>query len=489
MLHRRHRTAITAVWMLCVIVLVPVLFRDWRYDDPYITYRYADNLSQGRGLVFNHGERILSTTTPFFALVLTLARAAGQDDLHHAALVLGGASLAAGALAGLLLGMKWGRPLLGWTTFFIYPFFGLILPTLSSELPFFLALCLGALAAYEHGRYAVAGGLLALGCITRGDGALLGIVLAIDYLIRLRQPLPVRNFAIAFRPLSIIGFVAGAWVIWAGWYFGSPLPVTLAAKRAQGLMQISQPFAAGVVTVLPAYLHGAVWIAEAVLAMVGIAWSVARVRRAWIVLSWVALHVCAYIGLGVSSYFWYYTPIAPALVLLAALGVDACAHGIGRVGNPALVRGFCLLPLMLAAGHVQQAADAAARPDTRYAIYRAAGEWIHVNTPRAARIGMLEVGITGYYADRYVVDFAGLLQPDVARQMRRESTYDDLALYAIATHRPDHLLLIDGALPQTEAWASTNCMPRQRFPGALYDYSGNLTLYACPGRNAARSSR
>jgi hypothetical protein len=40
------------------------------YDDAYITYRYADNLRQGLGLVYNPGEWVLGTTTPLFALLL-----------------------------------------------------------------------------------------------------------------------------------------------------------------------------------------------------------------------------------------------------------------------------------------------------------------------------------------------------------------------------------------------------------------------------------
>src|SRR5512135_873184 len=39
-------------------------------DDPFITYRYALNLIGGNGFVYNAGERVLSTTTPLYALFL-----------------------------------------------------------------------------------------------------------------------------------------------------------------------------------------------------------------------------------------------------------------------------------------------------------------------------------------------------------------------------------------------------------------------------------
>jgi hypothetical protein len=30
----------------------------WGLDDAYISYRYSQNLAQGKGLVFNRGERV-----------------------------------------------------------------------------------------------------------------------------------------------------------------------------------------------------------------------------------------------------------------------------------------------------------------------------------------------------------------------------------------------------------------------------------------------
>src|SRR4051812_3776328 len=55
------------------------LFRTHGYDDPYITYRYASNLAHAAGFVYNAGERILSTTTPLYTLILAIAGLAGAD--------------------------------------------------------------------------------------------------------------------------------------------------------------------------------------------------------------------------------------------------------------------------------------------------------------------------------------------------------------------------------------------------------------------------
>jgi len=39
-------------------------------DDAYITFRYAQNLLAGNGLVYNPGEAVLGTTTPIYALLM-----------------------------------------------------------------------------------------------------------------------------------------------------------------------------------------------------------------------------------------------------------------------------------------------------------------------------------------------------------------------------------------------------------------------------------
>jgi hypothetical protein len=42
------------------------------YDDAFITYRYAQNLVAGKGLVYNSGEKVMGTTAPLFAIIACL---------------------------------------------------------------------------------------------------------------------------------------------------------------------------------------------------------------------------------------------------------------------------------------------------------------------------------------------------------------------------------------------------------------------------------
>ena len=84
------------------------------------------------------------------------------------------------------------------------------------------------------------------------------------------------------------------------------------------------------------------------------------------------------------------------------------------------------------------------RTDTRLEVYRQVGRWLADHTPLQATVGTLEVGIIGYHAQRTMVGFAGLIQPDVARQLAVSTTYQDSAAWAIQTYRPDYVVLHGG---------------------------------------------
>jgi hypothetical protein len=113
-------------------------------------------------------------------------------------------------------------------------------------------------------------------------------------------------------------------------------------------------------------------------------------------------------------------------------------------------------------------------------MYRAVGEWLEMNTLVGDRVGALEVGIIGYYARRPMVDFAGLIQPQVAAQLRAQTTYEDAAFWAVTNLSPKYLVLQQGVFPRLEAsYVSESCAVIKNFRGKKYDYPQDLNVYAC----------
>jgi hypothetical protein len=454
-------------------ISVFLAFRQWGYDDPFITYRYADNLRAGLGFVYNPGERVLSTTTPLFALVLALVGAV-WDDLPTLANLIGALSLSAGGLVLWDLGKSWRTPAVGWAGLLLYPTFPLLVSTLGSETPLYLALCLGAIAAYARKRYGWVAVLAAGAVLARPDGILVPALLVIHFLLRRRGDLPWRG---------ILTFLAitGLWFAFAWAYFGSPLPATLLAKQHQGLMTISQRFAPGLIRVLQGYATAWPWGVEAVLIVLGL-FGLVRWARPWLLLlAWSMAYFAAYSLLGVTSYFWYYAPLVPGAIVVCGLGLHTLARLLSRMSwSQVLAFAPAVLVVLLAlaqAGALDQMRQA---PDRRVAIYQDVGRWLSGNTPPGSTVGSLEVGIIGFYARRPMVDFAGLIQPEVARQLQKQTTYDDAALWATRHYLPNYLVVRDGSLPKLEEEAASGgCRPVQRFAGSAYGFGGDMSVYAC----------
>ncbi|RMF47780.1 MAG: hypothetical protein D6755_04660, partial [Anaerolineae bacterium] len=172
-------------WVLVYLVLMSTLLfiftRHWGYDDPYITYRYAENLRAGLGFVYNPGQRTLSTTTPLWTLLLAVLRNPWLD-MPVLANALSALSAAAGALGLWQLSQRWRTPWAGWVMLAVYPLFPLLLSTTGSETPLYLALGIWAVVAYAWEQYTWSGWLIALTTLARPDGILLAGVLGADYL-------------------------------------------------------------------------------------------------------------------------------------------------------------------------------------------------------------------------------------------------------------------------------------------------------------------
>jgi hypothetical protein len=458
------------------------LFHNWAYDDPFITYRYAQNIVNGLGFVYNPGERVLSTTTPLFTLLLA-ALSPLWSDLPRLANLIGAMSIALGALLLYWLAIVLKEPLVGWVGLLLYPTSPLLVSSLGSETPLYIALCLACFCFYWRSNYTLTAFFAALTLLTRPDGVLVPILLAADYLLIRRRP-------ILWKPVVIFLMLVLPWLIFSWAYFGSPIPATLAAKQHQGLMAISQRFAAGFLTLIKAYYSSWYYEIQAGVACLGIIYMLLRSRRWLLFLAWPISYFIAFTFLGLTRYFWYYAPLLPGFVVLVGLGLTGIDWIIRRqlekahhpnpwVGSiPYLV--IILLLVLPGILQMMQFKTISESRDSRFMIYRAIGNWLNANSLPNTSIGTLEVGIIGYYAKRPIIDFAGLIQPEIASKLGYQTTYADAANYAVERFQPDYLVLREGAFPDLEeGYAAQRCQLVQRFQGIDYHYVHNLVVYSC----------
>lgn len=456
------------LYALVVTFIILFGFSWWAYDDPFITFRYAENLRRGLGFVYNPGDRVLSTTTPFYAILLA-ALSTLWDDIPRLSNTLSAGSLALGSIALWVLARQWGQPTAGLIAMVLYPFFPLLIETLGSEMPFYIMSILWAFALQSNRKSTAAMLLAGVATITRPDGILPSVLLAV-WLLRTRPKL---------RWLSLLAFGIPTipWYLFAWIYFGSPLPVTLAAKQHQAEMAISQSFLQGFIVVITNYMSSPQYVIQTILFMIGLA--IAIVRRQWLILfAWASLHFVGYTILGVPRYFWYYTPIVPAFVILTGLGASIVLNRCRKL-IPHYT--FILQPIVMCLLMWPQISGVARiylNPDPRANIYRDVGLWLRETTAPSSTVGTLEVGIIGYYSRRPMVDFAGLVQPEVAKQMRRDTTYQDTALWAIVHYTPDYLVLNPDWFPEVmDRIVQQRCTELRWFRDDWYP--GTLIVYWC----------
>ena len=488
--HRPFNLAVLSrIWIWGYLFVVGgaifIIRRDWVYDDPFITYRYASNLLHGSGLVYNPGERILSTTSPLFAVVLAML-APLWDNFPTLANLISAFSIAAGGLLLYEIARQLDAPIVSWTSLLLYPISTLLLNTIGSETPLYIACCLASFAFYFRRNYPLTAIFAAAAVLTRPDGILVPALLCTDYLIRnrgSRGPVP-------WRSIALFAVIVVPWFIFLWIYFGSPIPATLAAKQGQGSMAISSKFPQGIVNIAKTYLDSWYSWLQAGLALTGCVYFALRARKWGLFLLWPVIYFAAYSLLGITSYFWYYAPLIPGFIVLIGLGITAVTlgagsllgqRGISRPNARSLSRGLPVFLLLIIA--IPMGTDAyigSKKIDSRYSIYRKAGIWLQKNTPAGSLVGTLEVGVIGYYSERPMVDFAGLLQPPVAAYLQQETTYDDAALLAVEHYHPRYIVLNEGSLKKLEKnYISNYCTLDKRFEGSRFGVRANMAIFRC----------
>src|SRR5580658_9957548 len=198
-----------------------------RLDDADITYRYAQNLANGAGLVFNPGERLLGTTSPGLALVgAPLYALVGKAAFPALIDVLGCAGWTAQAvLIYALLRKTLGSRGAAFVAIAIAAGAARSYFWVPLETNIVMALVLGAFVLASRGAWVACGAVAAVAVVFRPDALIACLPLA--WLALRDRP------AHPWRSLASFAAVTGAWCAFALAFYGTIVPHTLRAKVGQ----------------------------------------------------------------------------------------------------------------------------------------------------------------------------------------------------------------------------------------------------------------
>jgi hypothetical protein len=144
------------------------------------------------------------------------------------------------------------------------------------------------------------------------------------------------------------------------------------------------------------------------------------------------------------------------------------------------VMSFVRITETFAIGAPIQAQSQPMLPIVDWEAYRQVGDWLRTETPADATVGVAEVGQVGFYAERWMTDYLGLLQPDVADMLKRGDLYSWLVGYApyylvFQRFRGIGLVLYNFYI-QEDAWFLATYAPIKDFDDPRY-VSGPVTIF------------
>lgn len=433
-----RRCQITLISLIILLALGARLLPGPRtIDDSFITFRYARNILEGNGFVYNPGERVLGTTTPLYTLsMVALGALSGGSDVPFPWLALG-LNAIADALTCLLLWRLGSRLGLRYAGLFaaaawaLAPF-SVTFAIGGLETSLYVLLLTATASAYLEQRRTAAALLAALAVLTRPDALILVGPLVVDRLwraLRRDEPLQTAELAALFLPVL-------AWVTFATLYFGSPIPHSVSAKTAAyqlppkaGLVRLLQHYAT---LFHQHYFLGGAGIAVGLvgftfLEIIGAvyAWKRAPRLRAWL------LYPLLYLGVFAAAspliFRWYLTPPLPALFLLVLAGAERLLGGLLRESCTAIrwrqwTALLLALPLLsLANAWALQPDHGPERPAPEMAyiqlelLYRQAADRVAPQLQPGDVLAAGDVGVLGYYTGAHILDTVGLNSPQTLK--------------------------------------------------------------------------
>jgi hypothetical protein len=404
------------------------LYSFYLYDDAFITFRYAVNLAEGHGFVYNVGERVQGVSGPLWGLLLALPHAVGVS-IEWAARVLG---ILFDALTALVAFRLLHRENLRWAGLLLVFLFALD-PYLAKqsvggmESSLFLLLTVTAAALVFRERWDAAAVVAAATCFVRPEGLLFCAALTgFMWIERGRFPL---------RPLLIGAALIGAGALAQYLYFGDWIPASV-----RGKMSLVRSLDSVWSLALFPLRDPLQWVLT-VAAAIGLpaAWRESRFVRVYAVWSLALLGV--WVASGSHLWPWYCVPFWFFKVLVSGVALDVWLRRFRW-------RNVVLQPAVLAVvavGAWVAFAGLYGRDRMETHVYSRIRDWAAERDFAGQSAYAMDFGAFGFYTKLRILDEPGLVWPagrDVYRSDLRAILLGEKPEWAFVTRCGDNLRMM-----------------------------------------------
>jgi hypothetical protein len=434
------------VWSLLAVAAIAfyAIYANFVQDDAYITYRYARNLANGLGFVYNPGESILGTTTPLYTLLLALITFITHLPIPQISLAINVVSLWIGA-GSLFEILKDENFMVGLTAALIFITNPLVPQSVGMESIFLVCLMLLTIRFFIQGRLTVTAILAGLSTLTRYEMIFLLWLLVIMYYFEHRE-----------KPLWVwpAFLISAIWMFYALYIFGSPIPLSILAKIASPRI----PFAKGAIFYLALLVRQNIFYSVFLFFSLLGCLIVLRHRKATrsgsLLLGWSIIYLLL-ASLIAGSFPWYYMPLLPGLAWLISKGAEAFSQPLEILTRgllrqlkilhggikPILLGSFIclLLGIQLSFWGKDWHEYRGTIADPRYAPFKQVSDWLLRNASKEQTLATAEIGYLGFLTDMRIVDLSGLVTSGIHPWLRAGT---DAALeHALTIYSPDYVLI------------------------------------------------
>ncbi len=412
-------------------------------DDAYISFRYALNLANGAGLVYNVGEHVEGYTNFLWTILLAGCAYLGLELVVWSKIL--SLCVAIGTLFVIYRFSQhlfterqalWIIAALPLVLFSAMPSQARYVVSGMETLLFGFLLTLSTYLLYRR-RWAASGVVYSLTAITRPEG-LIYFAIALGYgLVLLKegshQQPGVRKFISRFL-LSFI-LIYGLYFLWRYSYYGYLFPNTFYAKAPslnlanleRGWNTLGEVFTSW--SVLPLLLLGFFALPSA------------RTNRIWYLFAgFVVITAIYFISIGGDFVVWFgprfFMPVLPFILLMAAEGIYRIISAFQLQGMHHVL--IWLIPLGLILNGLWFSWPARFDQLTFFKAqmrsWRDLGIWMKVNLPAETKIATDAAGLIPFYSNLYAIDMFGLTDeyvahldvPDIGRRKVAHEKFDPL---------------------------------------------------------------
>ena len=449
---RIERIGLAIALALCAALMWPV--RDHAHDGAYVWLQFARHLAQGRGLVFNAGERVYGMASPLWVALIGDGMMLGLNGLWVARVLGAIATLGSVVLFLQLMRRTVGSPVLravatvawaGQATMAQWSCAGV-------EAPLAVALVLAGFVAFTEGqewgeRPVRTGALWALAALARPGAVLLLVLYGTLLLVDAKNRPGLRRLVFGAAPALII---YGSWLAFARLYYGTFWPQSMSLHGLHGGGWRTTLANLLVQGRLAAPTEGVIGVAFLAAALLGGArlWTRQRSALRYLPWLWVVLLPVLLASRGIAVEARHLLLVAPIAHWLTWRAVEVwwrgehpSPHVPTRTAVLACALGALVLAQNLYTYKTRVVPEVRATTAQLRGSLLAWGPEIARETPRSTVLASPAVGALAYTSGRHVLDLGGYVSPGMLPVLRNVAPQDLVATLAFReVARPEYVV-------------------------------------------------